>query len=990
MLEKSRFAQKEEEILSFWGKNKIFEKTLTKKSSKGDYVFYDGPPFATGLPHYGHIVASLIKDAIPRYRTMQGYHVERRWGWDCHGLPVENLAEKELGLKNKKEIEERGIEKFNTYCQSLVLRYANEWKGIVKRLARWVDMEHDYKTMEPSYMESIWWVFKSLFDKGLIYEDYRVTPYCPRCGTPLSNFELNQPGAYREIEDQSIYVKFPISPPTGDLPKGDNSQLPNTYFLVWTTTPWTLPANTALAVGEDIDYVIIELKPQSANLKTTTQNSKLILAKNRLEIIKDNYKIIEEFKGRDLVGWEYEPLYKIPNSKFQIPNSFYKVVAADFVSTKDGTGLVHIAPAFGEDDMKLARREFPISNFQFPITVDEEGKIKKGLNIPGEGKFVKLADEDIKTNLKNRNLLFKEEKIVHSYPFCWRCESPLLYYPIRSWYVAVTKIKDKIIANNQKINWVPAHLKKGRFGKWLEEIRDWAISRQRFWGSPIPIWRCQIGKNQKSKIKNQKYCKNIKIIGSIRELEELSGQKIKDLHRPLIDEITFKCEKCGGEMKRVPEVLDCWFESGSMPYAQFHYPFANKEKFLDNFPAEFIAEGIDQTRGWFYTLLVLSSALFNSPAAKNIITNGIVLAEDGQKMSKSKGNYPDPQLIFDKYGVDALRYYLFSSPVMVAENLNFSEKGVDEALKKVVILLGNVLNFYLLYAPAKKTSALKDTKSNNVLDRWILARLNQLISEETQALESYDLPRACRPLAEFINNLSTWYLRRSRARFKDETAKKEALSILRYTLYILSKLLVPFLPFMAEEVYQRVTGYNFKDSNKSVHLADWPKTEKINQKIIAEMEPAKKIVEQGWSARAKAGLKIRQPLNFYSTDLVKKLPPKIIEIIKEELNIKELRFGKEELDTKIDDKLKEEGLVRDLTRLINNLRKEAGLTINDKVTIYFESADKSLKKIITRNKKQLIKNTLSQDFKEEKINEQSFYFSKTKIDGQVIKLGVKR
>ncbi|MFH0819917.1 MAG: isoleucine--tRNA ligase [bacterium] len=974
MSEKSKFAQKEEEILAFWEQNKIFEKTLTKKSPKGDYVFYDGPPFATGLPHYGHIVASLMKDAIPRFRTMQGYHVERRWGWDCHGLPVENLAEKELNLKTKKEIEARGIDKFNAYCHSIVLRYAKEWQGIVKRLARWVDMERDYKTMEPNYMESIWWVFKSLFDKGLIYEDYRVTPYCPRCGTPLSNFELNQPGAYREVSDQSVYVKFPV--------KGQG----NTYFLVWTTTPWTLPANTALAIGKDIDYVLIKLNPPAGR-----QNSKLILAKKRLEVIKDEYEIIKTIKGKDLVGLEYEPLYPM-----KLDKTGYKVVAADFVSTEDGTGIVHIAPAFGEDDMNLGKAE----NLPTVITVDLEGKVIKNLGIPGEGEFVKIADEDIKTNFKNRDLLFKEEKIVHSYPFCWRCESPLLYYPIHSWYVAVTKIKDKVVANNQKINWVPAHLKEGRFGKWLSEIRDWAISRNRFWGSPIPIWRCQTGKNQKSppeagppleeKVKSQKSCVNIKVIGSIRELEELSGQKINDLHKHIIDKIIFKCKKCGGEMKRVPEVLDCWFESGSMPYAQFHYPFANKEKFLNNFPAQFIAEGIDQTRGWFYTLLVLSSALFNKPAAKNILVNGIVLSEDGQKMSKSKGNFPDPQLVFDKYGVDALRYYLFSSPVMAAENLNFSEKGVDEALKKVVILLGNVLNFYLLYAPKEKAPTIKDKKSNNILDRWILARLNQLISEETQALESYDLPRACRPLAEFINDLSTWYLRRSRARFKDETTKKEAINTLRYTLNILSKLLTPFLPFMAEEVFQTVTGYNFKACSKSVHLADWPKTEKADQKIIAEMEPAKKIVEQALSARARAGIKIRQPLNFYSTDLVKKLSKEIIEIIKEELNIKELRFGKEELDIKIDDKLKEEGLVRDLTRLINNLRKEAGLTINNRVIIYFESTDELLKKIIANNKKELLENTLSQDFKEEKINEQSFYLLEAKIDGQVIKLGIKR
>ena len=975
MSEKSKFSQKEEEILSFWEMNKIFEKTLKKKSPKGDYVFYDGPPFATGLPHYGHIVASIMKDAVPRYQTMKGYRVERRWGWDCHGLPIENLAEKELNLANKKEIEKKGVGSFNDYCHSIVLRYAEEWQGIIKRLARWVDMDRDYKTMEPAYMESIWWVFKSLFDKDLIYESFRVTPYCPRCGTPLSNFELNQPGAYRDVEDQSIYIKFPIpNPPSGEA----GSQFPNTYFFVWTTTPWTLPANVALAVGKDFNYVMIEL---------ADQGTKLILAKERLSAISQPYKIIKEFKGQDLVGWEYEPLYKMKQVL-----AGYRVVAADFISTTDGTGIVHIAPAFGEDDMELGRAE----NLSTPVTVDPEGAVIKGLSIPGEGKFVKLADEDIKADLRQRNLLFKEEKINHSYPFCWRCESPLLYYPLNSWYVATTKIKDKIIANNQKINWVPAHLKDGRFGHWLCEIRDWAISRNRFWGTPIPVWQCG-NKNQKPVLSevegsNSKHCNNIKVIGSIGELETLSGKKIKDLHRPLIDEIVVKCEKCGGEMKRVLEVFDCWFESGSMPYAQFHYPFQNKEKFLTNFPAQFIAEGIDQTRGWFYTLLVLSTALFGKPAAKNIMTNGIVLAQDGQKMSKSKGNYPDPQLVVDKYGSDALRYYLFSSPVMVAENLNFSEKGVDEALKKVIILASNVLNFYLMFAAEKKSGLIKYKASDNILDQWITARLNQLIRQTTQALDSYNLPAATRPLADFISDLSTWYLRRSRARFKVEVGAKDrtsATNTLRYVLYNLSKLLAPFTPFLSEEIYQNVSGYNFSKSSKSVHLETWPVAEKIDDKIILAMGQAKEIVEKGLAARAKVGIKIRQPLASYTTDLAKNLSVEMTEIIKEEINIKKLKFGQEFLDTALTAELEEEGLIRELTRSINSLRKQSGLTIKDKVTIIFSGADQKLKKIIATNQNYLMSSTLSQEIKEGEIGQEAS-FAEFKIADQTIKLAINK
>ena len=1004
----------EEEILNFWDKGEIFKKSVDKEAPKGNYVFYDGPPFATGMPHYGHIVASIMKDAVPRYWTMKGYRIARRWGWDCHGLPIENLAEKELKLKDKTDIEKIGIDKFNEYCQSIVMRYAKEWRKIIKRIGRWVDMDNDYRTMDPDYMESIWWAFKSLWDKGLIYKGHKAMHICPRCGTTLSNFEVTQ--NYKDVVDISVTVKFEIV------------DEPDTYVLAWTTTPWTLIGNVALAVGENIEYVLIECKNQKAKIKMTMQNLKMsknnffILAKDRInEIFKEyDYKIIKEFKGKDLVGRRYKPLFDYYQGKeLENKENGWQIYAADFVSTEEGTGIVHIAPAFGEDDMELGKK----CNLPFIQQVDSSGRFKSEVkDWPGEEvkpiDDPKATDKKIVNWLKEEGNLFSEEEYQHSYPHCWRCETPLLNYATESWFVEVTKIKDDLIKNNQKIHWVPGHVKDGRFGRWLEEAKDWAISRNRYWGDPLPVWICD-------------KCEERLVIGSRDELEKLSGKKVDDLHKQFVDKIEFKCNKCNGTMKRIPEVLDCWFESGSMPYAQEYYLGKPLKNFNPdsgkNFPANFIAEGIDQTRGWFYTLMVLSTALFNREVAGNIIANGIVLAEDGEKMSKRLNNYPDPVELFEKYSVDALRYYLLSSSVLIAENLNFSEAGVKEALRKIEMLLWNIYKFYAMYAE-NYYPELKEPKSKNVLDKWIMARLNQLIENVTKHMDNYVLPKAIRPIEEFINDLSTWYLRRSRDRFKvvslrespttrlrlpaqtggqangahanknNEEDKQAALQTTKFVLVKLAKVMAPFMPFIAEQIWQKVNGNDFKDKNRSVHLENWPKAGKIDNTIIENMELVKKIVELGLAKRDETGIKVRQPLKKLIIETHDNEPVQVEEyigLIKDEVNVKEVEFVKGKgdlgvkLDTKLTDELKQEGMKREIVRFINNMRKDTGLTIQDNIVIYWQSVNGEIKKAIKNYQDDIIKDTLANKMNEEKSNEVDLDKG-VKVNGAEIWLGIKK
>ncbi|HOQ91974.1 MAG TPA: isoleucine--tRNA ligase, partial [bacterium] len=764
------FAQSELEVLAFWDQAQIFQQTISKKAPQGEYRFYDGPPFATGTPHYGHIVASIIKDVVPRFWTMKGYRVNRRWGWDCHGLPIENIVEKELGYQHKKDIEALGIDKFNELCRSKVLSYVTDWQKIIHRLGRFVDMDNAYRTMDLSFMESVWWVFKQLWDKGLIYQGYRSMHVCPRCETTLSQSEIAD--GYQDIKDLSCIAKFKLLP---GQKIGDSAVEDNTYILAWTTTPWTLIGNVALAVGAEIKYS-----------KIIVDQQQYIIATERLaDVFQDQVlEIIEEYKGSQLVGLRYEPLFDAYYNQPDLvdKDNGWQVYAADFVNTEDGTGIVHIAPAFGEDDLSLGQQyHLPfVQHVAMDGTIKPEAGQLAGLNVKPKDDH-SSTDVEIIKYLASHGQLFAKEKYQHSYPHCWRCDTPLINYATSSWFVDITKLKPALFEEAKKINWSPAHIKDGRFGNWLEGARDWSISRQRYWASVIPLWQCSCGWQQ--------------VFGSASELAAASGQEITDLHKHIVDKITVPCPQCGGQAQRVPDVLDTWFDSGSMPYAQAHYPFSNPDDFLTNYPARFIAEGIDQTRCWFYYLHVIGTGLGFGAAYQNVIVNGIVLAEDGKKMSKRLQNYPDPGLLLEKYGADALRCYLLSSPVTQAENLNFSEKGVEEKVRQIILPVWNVYKFYDLYAgDNRRILSISDWLSSNILDRWIVSRLHQLLAEINQQMDAYNLPKATRPLADFIDDLSSWYLRRSRDRFKEKNNNDKAAALLT-TGYVLQGLAIALAPF---------------------------------------------------------------------------------------------------------------------------------------------------------------------------------------------------
>ncbi|MBI9106020.1 MAG: isoleucine--tRNA ligase [Spirochaetales bacterium] len=852
---KVSFPKMEERILEFWKKNNIFERSIEEREGSPEFVFYDGPPFATGLPHFGHFVPGTIKDIIPRYQTMKGYKVSRRFGWDCHGLPVEYEMEKELGISGKKAIEDFGIAEFNESCRSIVLRYTKEWESIITRLGRWVDFEHDYKTMDADYMESIWWVVKSLWEKGLMYEGHYILPYCPRCSTVLSNHELNL-GGYKDVHDPAITVKF------------KHKSEANTYFLAWTTTPWTLPSNLALSVGADVDYV-----------KVRDGQEIYILAEARLESYyksAEEYEVIEKIPGSALVGQEYEPLF--PYFKDAAEQGAFRVFAADYVTTEDGTGIVHTAPGFGEDDYNTCKG----TGIPTVCPIDDECKFTSEVS-DYEDRFVKDCDKDIIKRLREEGKLIKRDNYLHSYPHCWRCDSPLIYRAVSSWFVDIGKIKDKMLAANDQILWVPAHLKKGRFGKWLEGARDWAISRNRFWGNPIPVWKCPDC--------NESIC-----IGSRDELEEKSGVRVEDLHKHFVDHIEIDCS-CGSKMKRIPEVLDCWFESGSMPYAQNHYPFENKKHFEQNFPAHFISEGLDQTRGWFYTLTILAAALFDKPAFEKVIVNGLVLAEDGKKMSKSARNYSDPMVVIDKFGADALRLFLMNSAVVRAEDLKYTDEGVLEILKSIIIPVWNAYSFYVTYANIDNASPKSaPDEPDNPLDKWILSESEKLVAEVTDQLDAYELQRAIAPILNFIDLLNNWYIRRSRRRFwrsENDSDKNQAYETLYTVLMKLVTVASPFIPFVTEEIYLNLKPEGTPDS---VHLCDWPVSDDSKRDIELEhkMAVTRQAVSMGRALRSMHSLKTRQPLkalNLVTRDENEKMVLReMVDIISEELNVKEVIF----------------------------------------------------------------------------------------------------
>jgi len=926
----------EEEILNFWDKEKIFEKSIENRSNAEDYVFYDGPPFATGTPHYGHIVGSTMKDVVPRFWTMKGKKVERKWGWDCHGLPIENIAEKELGIKSKKQIEEKvGVEKFNEFCRTKILEYVDEWRQVIRRLGRWADMDNAYKTMDLGYMESVWWVFKQLWDKDLIYKSYRSMHICPRCETTLSQSEVAE--GYKDVKDLSVVAKFELV------------DAPGTYVLAWTTTPWTLIGNVVLAIGKDIKYKRVKVKDENR------KESILILAADRIkEMVKTEFEDLGEIKTKDLIGKKYKPLFDYYSNDEKIKNreNGWQIVEADFVNTEEGTGVVHIAPAFGEDDMKLGQKlDLPfVQHIGMDGVIKEEAGEFAGMNVKPQDDNTKTDVEIIKY-LAKKELLFSKEKYEHSYPHCWRCDTPLLNYATSSWFVAVEKIKDKALQEAKDINWSPAHIKNGRFGNWLEGARDWSISRQRYWASVMPIWQCD-------------KCKRLEVFGSKDELEEASGVKANDLHKHVVDKIVYSCKKCDGEMKRIPDVLDTWFDSGSMPYAQMEYPKKNKEKFEANFPAEFIAEGDDQTRAWFYYLHILSTAIFEKPAYKNVIVNGIVLAEDGKKMSKRLQNYPNPSKMFDKYGADVMRMYLMSSPIVSAENLNFSESEMSKISRGLFRMLWNSYYFFVLYASIDKVEPTKNVSpgNNNILDKWIVSELNSLILEVDNHMTKYDLMHATRAFDKFVDNLSNWYIRRSRKRFwksENDYDKDDAYKTLHYILIELSKTIAPFAPFISEEMYKNLAG------EESVHLEDYPKGNKVfvDEKLKDEMKRTREIVESGLKSRSEKGIKVRQPLATL-TYFGKKIDRELESIIAEEINVKEVKNSLEkdigvELDFELTEELEIEGIAREIIRAIQSTRKKKVFHVEDRIILYYEAHDNNLIKAIEDNKDLISKEVLA-------------------------------
>ncbi len=1133
MNEKSKLALTEEKILDFWDQNKIFKKTLEKESPKGDFVFYDGPPFATGEPHYGHIVPGTIKDIIPRYKTMQGYRVRRRWGWDCHGLPVENIVEKELNLKSKKDILDYGIEKFNQKARDSVMKYAHVWRKIIPRLGRWVDMEDDYRTMDSSYTESVWWAFAELYKKGLVYEGFKSMQLCPRCETTLSNFEVSQ--GYKDITDISVYVKFELK------------EEPGTFLLAWTTTPWTLPGNTALAINPNIKYVKVEV-----------QGVKYILAESRLSVLKEEYKMLEIVDVKNLIGKSYTtPFNYYVGTDIENIENGWKVYAGEFVTTDTGTGIVHIAPAFGADDYELSlKNDLPFiqhvsTNGKFKTEVsDFAGQDVKPKDTAEDKDAHQRGDVEIIKYLAHHSLLFAKEKIIHSYPHCWRCDTPLINYASSSWFVKVTDIRDRLVKENDKVKWVPKEIGEGRFGNWLLGARDWAISRSRFWGAPLPVWKDEKTKElvvigsvedlkKHTKAKNTYYVirhgeaeSNIKgilssspdtphhltskgkaqvqeaskwlkdkkidlIISSpfirTRETADVIAKNIGldkgaimienqigeinvgvwdgtafeefkkkfahsdrfenrfeggesyadvkkrmgdfiyslerkyenknilivshdspifllvsmvkgldkkqaiamrgdsdhyidnakpialdfkplphnenydlDFHRPFIDDVRL-FSKEGNVLVRVPEVFDCWFESGSMSFAETHYPF-NKCDFNPNpgpfskilgktkgYPADFIAEGLDQTRGWFYSMIVLGTALFGKSPYKRVVVSGLVLAEDGRKMAKREKNYPDLTLTIDKYGSDAIRYFLMSSSVVRSQDVCFSEKLVDEVVKKHIGRLNNVVSFYEMYK-----GDFEIVESKHPLDTWIISRLNELGKEITEHLEDYEIDKATRPIADFIDDLSTWYIRRSRDRFKgdDKIDRDMSLSTTRTVLLTLSKYLAPFMPFLAEDIYSRVKG---KGGLESVHLEEWPRSRKVDVDILSSMKDIRHIASLGLEARMKAKINVRQPLALLS---IKSSLPKdetLLSILKDEINVKEIKEDKNitedvSLDTTLTPLLIEEGKMRDLVRSIQEMRKDTGLTVSDIISIEV-GEDNENSAVIKKYKETIMKTT---------------------------------
>ncbi len=904
-----------------WKEDKTFEKSVALRDENDAYVFYDGPPFITGQPHAGTLISSTVKDAVPRYWTMKGKRVERRWGWDCHGLPAETFTEKKLGLNGKDEVLAYGLEKYITAARENMVATGEAWEDTVDRIGRWVDFKNAYKTMDKEYMESIWWAFKELYSKGKIYEGEKVLMYCPHDATPLSKNEVTMDkGAYQDVTDPSVYVKFKM---VGE----------DRHLLAWTTTPWTLLSNTAVAVHEDIDYVEVLVEGQSLILAKDLLEAALVDAKNKPL----HYEVVKEFKGDELVGKSYEPLFTDRG------DGAHRVWAADYVGTEEGTGIVHLAPVYGEEDYELAMEK----GFPAVHTLDESGHYAEG---PWKGQYVWDINKQIAKDMaqfstetlmgdyahksvEERISFWKEnpEKdptapiwrishIKHSYPHCHRCDTKLIYRAHPSWFMDVKGQKDQMLEENKNINWFPGHIKEGRFQKTIEQAPDWNLSRDRFWATPFPVWEAVAESGEKKQI----------VVGSYDELEELSGKRLEDYHRPWVDDI--EIVKDGLTYRRVEKVLDCWFESGSMPFAQFHYPFENKEKFEKNFPGDFIVEYVGQVRAWFYYMHTVSVALFGVNSFKNVIVTGNVMGDDGYKLSKSRQNYTDPNEAMDKYSADAYRFVMLSSNLLSGEDYVLLDKNTQDVQRKLS-MIWNMYDFFVMYAavdgwesPAEITDPY--ASSDNILDQWILSRVHQVIAEVDENMQRYDIPTATRPLLELLDDASNWYVRRSRKRFwksESDTDKEQAYRTLHYVLVQMAKVFAPFTPFLAEELYTNLTG------EESVHLTDWPEAGTVDEELLAQMQQVRDAITEGLSLRAQAKIKVRQPLQSAT---IPEVPRELAVIAEEELNVKEIHFGeKVVIDTEISEELMREGQARDIIRVIQQARKKADFKIDDRITL---------------------------------------------------------
>jgi len=962
---KVSFPDVERKVLDLWRERRIFQKSIDARSSSPRFIFYEGPPTANGNPGIHHVLSRVFKDVIPRYKTMKGFCVPRKAGWDTHGLPVELEVEKQLGFTGKAQIEDYGVAKFNALCRESVFKYLKQWDSLTERIGFWLDMDHPYVTLDNSYIESCWWAIRQLWDRDLIYQGYKVTPHCPRCGTSLSSHEVAL-GYKDDTVDPSVYVKFRIQtlPPavaadaSGGFTLVDAVSRGKVYFLAWTTTPWTLPGNTSLALAEDADYAVIAMGEEY-----------LIFARALVEQVGlGDQPALKTFKGGQLAGSLYCPLYnphefdvERKRAKKGQPGQFdvqspvkdltYKIINADFVSMEDGTGIVHIAPAFGEVDFQAGLE----NNLDFVQQVDLAGNITGSYSF--SGKFVKDADAEILADLDRRGLLYKTARITHTYPFCWRCDAPLVYYAKKTWYIRTSARKDEMIAGNRQINWYPEHIKEGRFGDWLQNNVDWAFSRERYWGTPLNIWIC--GK-----------CGRYECPGGVEEIRMKPGlegySEGMDLHRPYIDDVSFICGSCGGRMVRQPEVIDCWFDSGAMPFAQWHYPFENVELFKQSFPADYISEAVDQTRGWFYSLHALSTLIFDGPCFKNVICLGHILDAQGEKMSKTRGNVVDPWTVLDSSGADALRWYMFTSgpPGNVRR---MSPDMVVEVMRNFLMTLWNTYSFFVIYAnidnfvPGKKMP-----KTTSELDRWLVSSLNQLIIDVDRLLDEYDPTSAGRKIESFVNNLSNWYVRRSRRRFwksQNDDDKLSAYNTLYQALVTLAKLLAPFTPFVAEEIYQNLVRTVDKEAPESVHLASFPTADEslIDKDIMAGTELAMKVCSMGRAARSKSAVKVRQPLpkviimagSSHEREALNSLRAQITD----ELNVKDIGFTSEEMKedknlsviaegdyqvgivTEISPELLAEGLAREIVRRLQTMRRSAGLEIADHIQTYYEGGE---------------------------------------------------